>query len=185
VDPLLETLLALGTLEHLPRTGWLQRGIVPAEPVAAHILGCAYVTLALAARVEPPLDVERCATLALVHDAPEALIGDLPRSATRLLPAGAKATAEARSAQELLAPLSSHALAAWDEYQAAGTREARLVRLADRLHLGLRLLAYLRSGRRGLGEFVDGLQALDAGEFLPAEELRRSLLTAIEAELAR
>ncbi len=180
VDELLEALLALGALEHLPRTGWLQRGIPDAEPVAAHVLGTALVALALAPRVEPPLDVDRCVTLAVVHDAPEALLGDLPRSAAERLPVGAKRAAETRAAQDLLAPLSARALESWREYDAAQTREARLVRLADRLHLGLRLLAYLRAGRRGLDEFIEGLQRLDASEFPPAEELRRSLLAALE-----
>lgn len=180
LDAPLESLLALGALEHLPRTGWLQRGIAEAESVAAHVLGTAYVVLALAPRVEPPLDVTRCVALAVVHDAPEALLGDLPRSAAERLPAGAKRSAETRAAEDLLAPLSASALELWREYDAARSREARLVRLADRLHLGLRLLAYLRAGRRGLDEFIEGLRGLDASEFPPAEELRRSLLGAIE-----
>ena len=183
MEGLLDSLVALGALEHLPRTGWLQRGIAPAEPIAAHVLGSAYVVMALAERADPPVDLARCALLALVHDAPEALLGDLPRSGSELLPTGAKRSAEARAAEALLAPLAPTALAAWREYDAGETREARLARLADRLHLGLRLLMYLRSGRRGLDEFVDGLRALDASEFAAAEELRLALLAAIEAEL--
>lgn len=185
LEGLLESMLALGALEHLPRTGWLQHGIEDAEPVAAHVLGTALLALALAPRVSPPLDAGRCVTLALVHDAPEALLGDLPRAASERLPAGAKRSAERSAAEDLLAPLAPEALAAWREYDAGETREARLVRLADRLHLGLRLLAYLRSGRRGLGSFVEGLRKLDAGEFPPAEEFRRALLVAIERESQR
>lgn len=181
---LLDSLLTLGALEHLPRTGWLQHGIAPAEPVAAHVLGAAYLALALATRVDPPLDVGRCVTLALVHDAPEALLGDLPRSAAERLPAGAKGAAEERAAKDVLGPLAPQALEAWREYRAGATREARLARLADRLHLGLRLLAYLRAGRRGLGEFVAGLRRLEASEFPPAEALREALLVDIEQELA-
>ena len=68
----------------------------------------------------------------------------------------------------------------YDEFAAGTTREARFVRACDRLHLGVRLVGYVRAGARGLGEFVPGLEALDLAEFPPCEELRREILTALE-----
>ena len=56
-------------------------------------------------------------------------------------------------------------------------------KLCDRLQLGLRLLAYLRSGRRGLDDFVAGLERLDASEFAPCEELREALCRAVREAL--
>ena len=181
---LLTALLALQKLEHLPRTGWCQRGIEPPESIAAHVAGTAQVALALAPRVEPPLSLGRVLTLVAVHDAPEALLGDLPRTAKDLLPRGAKAAAEERAADELLGALSPEAREAFAEFVAGETREARFARLCDRLQLGLRLLAYLRSGRRGLDAFVAGLEALDAPEFAPAEALRADLCAAVREALA-
>ena len=95
------------------------------------------------------------------------------------LPPGAKAAAEEAAARSLLAPLSPVALARFREFAAGETREARLAHLCDRLALGVRLLAYLRAGSRGLEEFTGGLEALDCAEFQPAEDLRRALLAAI------
>lgn len=180
-SPLLEALLALQCLQDLPRTGWIQRGIRQPESIAGHVLGTCELVLALGPRVEPALDTERALALALVHDAPEALLGDLPRTAAELLPEGAKRTAEERAARRLLAPLSGLALERFEEHARGATREARFVRVCDRLQLGLRLLGYRRAGQAGLEEFEAALRALDCGEFEPARALQAELL----AQLAR
>ena len=114
-----------------------------------------------------------------MHDVPEALFGDLPRTAAKLLPAGAKAEAEKRAAAELLGPLSNDSMRLWEEYQAGATREARFVKVCDRLQLGVRLLGYVRSGQTGLDEFRDTVAAVDCSEFPPAAALRDALLAAL------
>ena len=157
----------------------MQRGLAPVESVAGHLLGTAWIALAIAPRVRPALDVDRVVTLALVHDAPEALTGDLPRRARDFLPPGAKAEMEERAARELLLPLSGTAHERFAEYRTGASREARLVRLCDKLQLGLRLLCYLRRGARGLEDFAAGLAELDCAEFPPAAELHARLLAAI------
>lgn len=176
----LRALLELLPLERLPRTGWVQRGLSPVEPIAGHVLSTAWIVLALGPRVEPALALDRAVSLALLHDLPEAATGDLPRGAARHLPAGAKREMERGAAEELLSGLSPEALERWREYAAAETREARFVRLCDKLQLGLRLLAYERAGARGLEEFRGSLEALDASEFAPAVELRAALLAALD-----
>jgi putative hydrolase of HD superfamily len=178
--PHLDALLPLLALERLPRTGWLLAGVPSPESVAAHSLGTALVVLALGPRVAPALDVDRAAALAVVHDAPEALLTDLPKSAAECLPSGAKAEGERRAAQRVLAPLSDLALARFAEFQAQATREARFARLCDQLHLGLRWIGYRREGARNLGEFRAGLERLDCAEFAPCAELRAEILGAAE-----
>jgi putative hydrolase of HD superfamily len=180
--PLLDDLLALVPLERLPRTGWLQAGVEPVESIAAHSLGTAFVTLALGPRVAPALDVDRAAALAVVHDVPEALLGDLPRAGAALLPPGAKARAEAAGAARLLAPLSELAAERFAEATARESREARFAALCDKLQLGVRLVGYVRAGWGGLDEFRTTLADLDCSEFEPCEELRRELLAAVEVE---
>lgn len=181
----LDALLKLTALERLPRTGWLLAGQATAESVAAHTLGTGFVALALGPRVEPALDVDRAVSLALVHDAGEALVGDIPRRGAELFPPEAKRAAQARAAELLLRPLSALALEREREVRGRATREARFVQLCDKLQLGVRLLAYLRAGARGLDEFVAGLAGLDCGEFAPCAALRRELLEAIETEVRR
>ena len=178
---LLESLLSLQALEFLPRTGWLQRGIAHPESVAAHSYGVAVVALALAGRVEPELDKSRVLAMAIAHDVPEAWLGDLPKTAKRVLPEGSKAEAERRAAEELLGPFSEEAGEAFAEYMTQQSREARFVKLCDRLQLGLRLLGYRKAGHAGLDDFEAGLRELDTGEFAPAEELRGEIVAALEA----
>lgn len=182
VEPLpasfLAPLLALQPLEWLPRTGWVMHGIAAPETIAGHVLGSCHAILALGPRVDPPLDVYRALVLALVHDAPEALIGDWPRTAARLLPEGTKARVEEIAAREVLGRLSADAEERFAEFRAQKTREARFARLCERLQLGVRLIGYLRLGIGGLEEFVETIRALDCSEFPPAEALRGEILAA-------
>lgn len=182
---LLEALLALQPLHDLPRTGWILRGVRDPESVGDHVLSTCFLVLAAGPRVAPAVDVERAVALALVHDAPEAAIGDLPRTAARLLPAGAKAAAEDRAAAELLGPLSDHARGLWDEVRAGVTREARFVKLCDRLQLGVRLVALERTGQRGLDDFRATVAGLDCAEFSVLAALRDEVLAALGRTAAR
>lgn len=178
---ILEPLLELLPLDQLQRTGWVLRGIAAPESVAGHILGTAHVALTLAPRVNPALDLGRTLAMALLHDAPEARSGDLPRPAACELPEGAKAAMEDRIANALIGGLGEPLLEYWREYSAAESREARFVRICDRLQLGVRLVGYLRSGVRGLSEFAPGLAELDCSDFPPAAELQAEILRAVQA----
>ena len=176
----LASLSALLALDRLPRTGWLLAGVSRPESVAAHSLGTALVVLALGPRAAPALDVDRAVVLAALHDAPEALLTDLPRCASELLPEGAKAAAEERAAARVLGPLSALAAQRFAEFHTRATREARFVRLCDALHLGVRWIGYRREGARNLGDFRAGLEALDCREFAPCAELRAEILRAAD-----
>lgn len=173
---LLPGLLPLLAQDDLPRTGWLLAGVAPAESIAGHVLGVAQLALALADRVTPPLDLGRTLAQALVHDASEVLSGDLPRRASSALPPGAKAALDRVLGEAVAAPLGHLAATAEAEFRAQTTREARFVKLCDRLHLGVRLVGYERAGRRGLDDFWPGLAALDASEFPPCAALLAELL---------
>ncbi|MFT6832261.1 MAG: putative hydrolase of HD superfamily [Planctomycetota bacterium] len=174
----LASLLALVPLDDLPRTGWVLRGIEAPESIAGHVVGVAHVALAMAPQVRPTLDLGRVLAMALVHDAPEAISGDLPLPAARHLPPGAKKTMEAGIARDLLGPLSTAAVDAYAEYIDQGTREARFVKQCDRIQLGVRLVAYERSGRRGLDEFWRGLAVDSESEFPAADALLNALMAA-------
>ena len=123
--------------------------------------------------------MERVLAMALVHDAPEALTGDLPRTAAVHLPPGAKHAMEGEIARDLVEPLSTAAARAWSEYQSRETRESCLVALCDRLQLGVRLVGYQREGRSGLDEFRRGLEELDCTGFAPAQALLDEILEAL------
>ena len=151
---LLDALLELQALDRVPRTGYALRGVSNPESIAEHGFHLAVLIWALAPRV-PGIDLGRALELALVHDLPEIRIGDLPRTAARYLPAGAKAAAETAAMAELLAPLGDRAPALLAEFEAGETPEARLVQACDRLQLMIKVFVYERWGATGLSEFWD------------------------------
>ncbi len=92
--------------------------------------------LAMLVRPEyPHLDFGRVLRMCVVHDLGEALNGDI--AAVDQAPGHAKADAERRDLLTLLGDLSGPArddmVALWDEYDAAATPEARLVKGLDKL----------------------------------------------------
>lgn len=178
----LRALLRLLALERLPRTGWIQAGVAQPESIAAHAHGACLLALALGAEVAPPIALERALCLLTAHDAPEALLGDLPRSASELWPAGAKRAAEERAAAAVLAPLGAFAHDCQREYAAGATREARFARACDRLQMVLRCLGYVRAGARGLEDFERALDECERSEFTPCADFARELRAAFAAE---
>lgn len=167
----------LATLKLLPRTGWLQRGVANPESVAEHTFGVAILALLVAGQ-HPGLDRAKLLTLALLHDLAEALLGDLPTSARRLLGAEAKHAAERRATAELFAELPSRAeyLALWDEYARGTSPEARLVKGLDRIEMLAQALAYERAGSRALAEFWEGAEAGWSEEFPLLQQLADELI---------
>lgn len=146
------------TLKLLPRTGWLQRGLRNVESIAEHSFGVAALAL-IVGDLQPELDRGRLLAIALVHDLAEALIGDLPASASRLIGKAAKHEAERKALLELLGglPQGERYVVLWEEYSSGGSPEARLVKALDRLEMLGQALAYERAGARGLNEFWEEL----------------------------
>lgn len=160
-------------LKSIPRTGWLDRGVPGSEveSVASHSFQTALLAW-LAAAADPTLDRDRILKLALIHDLPEAIIGDWPPYDRRDIPdsnadraawraffdrrhiRGSTIQADKRLAQRdaitaLLGDLSGNArvdlAALWHELNEGLTAEARFVKQADSLEAYLQSLAYLET----------------------------------------
>ena len=142
-------------LKRLRRTGWLDRGVTDPESSADHSWGVALLS-GLLARDHPELDRERILLLSLVHDLPEAVAGDPTpfdhvRDPAGIIASGhfsttpeytdsartAKRQAEEAALDDMLrdlpAALAADICAAWHEYEAGQTPEARFVRQIDKL----------------------------------------------------
>ncbi|MEZ6020088.1 MAG: HD domain-containing protein [Planctomycetota bacterium] len=153
---LVQSLLALSRLDALPRTGWVQAGVPVPESLAGHSLAVTHLALALLPRVTPGLDLGRVLAMATLHDGPECLSGG-PAAGGRPRPAGwGQGPDGGVLARELLEPLGPVAHAAWREFAAQETREARFVKGCDRVQLALEVL---RLARAGLGISVRSCRA--------------------------
>ena len=156
----------LARLKRTPRTGWVDRGVPPAdvESVAEHTLLTALIAW-ITATDDPALDAGRVLKLALIHDMAEAIVGDRqpyephevpPRDdidslraffSVRHLRTADNAARKRRAEDDAAAALISQMPAAiarevsalWQEYEAQTTPEARFVKQVDRLE------AYLQS----------------------------------------
>ena len=171
---LLDSLLELQALDRIPRTGYALRGVSNPESISEHGFHLCLLIWALAPGV-PELDLGRALELALVHDLAEIRIGDLPRTAGRYLPAGAKATAESAALAELLAPLGERGPDLFAEFENGETREARLVQACDKLQLMLKVFVYERWGATGLNEFWENTINVPASGFAPVDELLQEI----------
>lgn len=165
------SVLALDTLSELPRTGWLLRGVRPCESIADHSFGVALVTMLLVDGVRASsleVDGERALRMAIVHDAPEAKLGDVP------MPVKSPSLDRELSIVERVlveSLVGERAVALWDELEAGQTIESRIVRVADKAHMMLKALAYERSGRGRLDEFWRNPKTFDGRGLAAADAL--------------
>lgn len=186
-ETLLDALLELQNLDRIPRSGWMLRGVAEPESVSEHNFHLALLVWALGAEVEG-LDVGRALELALVHDLAESRLGDLPRTAGRYLPEGAKHLGEAEAIAELMGPIGTRAAGLYEEYRAGDSREARFVAACDKLQLMIKVATYERWGTGALAEFWDNPGNFPDEGFEPVrrlfEELRERREPRREATLA-
>jgi putative hydrolase of HD superfamily len=156
---LLSMLLEAGALKNLRRSGWVLRGIRGGESIADHCWRMALLCLLLADELGASgeeIDRLRVLRMALLHEIGEARLGDIPSTAGRWLGPSVKEEAEDRAVHDMLAPLADLAAdyeALWEEFSAGRSREARLVRAADKLEMIIQAFEYERDGSASLGEF--------------------------------
>ncbi len=167
---LLEALLELQALDRVPRSGYALRGVSEPESISEHSFHLAVLVWTLGLET-PEIDRARAIELALVHDLAEVRTGDLPATAGRYLPDGAKNAAELAAARELLAPLGERALELFAEYQAKETPEARFVAACDKLQILVKAEVYEGWGAAGLGEFWSLLDDFPDGGFAAIRRL--------------
>jgi putative hydrolase of HD superfamily len=171
---LLDLFLEAQALDRIPRSGYVLRGVADPESVTEHTWHVVFLVWALGARIAG-MDVHRAMEIAMVHDLAELRIGDLPRTASRYFPPGAKNAAESAAMADVLAPLAERALPLYEEYQRGATPEARLVKACDKLQLMLKVAVYERWGTGALAEFWDNPDNFPDGGFPVVRELFEEL----------
>ena len=151
-----------GKLKLEKRRGWLDRGVRDCESVADHSFRLALMSLVFAERQK--LDAGRALKLAIVHDLPEAICGDIAvrvKEEMQKVPNNEKKRLEENALkQEMeLLPLdvAREVKALWKEYEARETKEAKLVYELDRLEAIFQAVEYEKAGnfKVSLQEFFD------------------------------
>lgn len=153
VERIVDLISELDVLEKLPRMGFLLQGVVHAESVAAHCYGVALTAMLMVDAVAEPVDAQRVLRMALLHEVSEVRITDLPYRALTYIDPPTKSAAETAAAQDLLGPVNEAYVALWEEFEAAQTLEARIVRAADKIQMMIKVLRYDREGRGNLTGF--------------------------------
>ncbi len=166
-------------LKRVYRTGWLLRGIPPAlaENAASHSHTTAILVFLIALLDKRPIDFKRLLLMALIHDLPEAEIGDIPISAQRNDPkfSNAKREAENKAMEKILAllpqELQEQLQAIWTDYLNGESPEAHLVEAADRLATAIHAVQLVRTGysAEAFKTFIDHAESTIKG--LPISNL--------------
>ncbi len=133
-----------GMLKRTPRAGWVEVGVYQPESVADHTFRTAILCL-LYADMEG-LDPLKVLRMALIHDLPEAIIGDLTPS-QKTEETGEKEETAINHILNLLPPRQREKyIAVWNEYQEGKTREAQAVRQLEKIEMVLQAKEYEKAG---------------------------------------
>ena len=158
--PLLEFFMTAGRLKGERRKGWVVKlGMADPESVADH----SYRTALMAMLYSDlrGLDTPKVLKMALMHDLPEALVGDtIPGERTR----SQKHDLESAAMKKILAGVPTEVRGEywriWFEFSQGRTREAKLVRQVDKLEMAVQAFEYGK-GRTpsGTDEFMETARA--------------------------
>jgi len=154
-DRLLSIILEANELKTIPRMGWRVRGVTDGESVAEHSYAVALICMLLADRLDEPVDREKLLMIALLHDLPEHMLGDIHAPAARILGEETKEAAELRILERLFDGIEEgpHYIALWKEFAERSSVEGRLVRAVDKLEMFTQAYQYESAGNRMLDDF--------------------------------
>ncbi len=140
-------------LQALPRSGYAFLG-AGQESVAEHTYSTAFIALILS-KLEPEADPARLLSMCLVHDLPEARIGDLNHVQKRYV-----SPDENRAMADTVAgiPFGNDLQVLLSEFNAGTSLEAHLARDADQLSLALNLKALQDLGHASPAKWIERLK---------------------------
>ncbi len=164
-----------GILKRTQRAGWVDVGVYQPESIADHIFRTAFLCM-LYADLES-LDSLKLLRMALIHDLPEAVVGDLMPSQKTEKTKEAEETAMHDIMTLLPEAQSENYLDAWNEYQKGETSEAKVLQQLDKIEMALQAKEYekLGSANEHLKRFFKS-----ANQEIKSPELRRFLSCVLE-----
>ncbi|MCK5301926.1 MAG: HD family hydrolase [Candidatus Thorarchaeota archaeon] len=144
-------------LKNLTRTGWALAGVQNCygESVASHAWGTAHISLLLVEYLKnngKEVNLARVLSMAIVHDLPEALMSDIPKTALQLggesMKKG-KHNAEREALDIMMKPLGitgTKIQSIWEEFNTSDSVEAQIVKASDVFDMLVHALAMERNG---------------------------------------
>ncbi|MBP9750370.1 MAG: HD domain-containing protein [Candidatus Peribacteraceae bacterium] len=144
----------ISNLKHLPRAGWVRRGVAAPESVAGHLYRMAVLAMALEPR--SGIDTNKLVRMILVHDLAESdpSVGDITPfdGISKEEKTRREGEAMAKLCRDL--PLGAELFALFQEYEDGATPEARFAHQLDALEMGLQAKEYEAAQGIDLSEFV-------------------------------
>ncbi|MEM1743281.1 MAG: HD domain-containing protein [Nitrososphaerota archaeon] len=134
----------ISKLKSIRRTGWVESSVRDPESIADHSFGVVFLAAVLADL--RGLDVAEVVRMAILHDLPEAVTGDLtPREKQTKIKEVEKIEEEAirRLFKDAPREVYEKYVSAWRKFSENSTPEARLVKLVDKLEMGLQACKYM------------------------------------------
>jgi putative hydrolase of HD superfamily len=132
IEGVLTFLRAAERLKTVMRSGWTSDG--QQESVAEHTWRLCLMAMLLYGHI-PGIDLARLLKMCLIHDLGEAIGGDVPAPAQKV--GKSKADQERSDLLQLIPPLPpvlrQEIIELWDEYEAAGSPEAKVAKGLDKL----------------------------------------------------
>jgi len=155
---LVEFFKRVGQLKKVSRSGWVRVGIKSPESVADHTFRTAFLCMIFSSL--EGLDELKMLRMALIHDLPEVVVGDLMPSE--------KGKADKNSEEHVMKDLLSllpkevrgKCIQAWHEYVSNETAEAMAVRQLEKLEMALQAREYEDAGvaKESLETFVESAE---------------------------
>ena len=165
----------VGRLKTTPRSGWVEVGIRQPESVADHTFRTSILCM-IYSDLEG-LDQLKLLKMALIHDLPETITGDLTPSRKTAESKRKEETAMKQILDLLPKKQRENYMTIWNEYQECKTEEAKAVRQLEKVEMALQAKEYeeIESTRENVNRFIKS-----ADEAVIWPELRRLLSCILE-----
>ena len=182
LDSLLDLFRYVYALKKLERKGWRKKARIKCpETVAAHSYGVALITAILSDVLK--CNSEKAVKMALLHDLAESVTGDLiPGELDESEKTRREVEAIRKIVLDLPPEIREEYLSLWEEYNEGISREAQIVRDADKLDMALQALNYSKESKdkESFREFVESaLKEAKNGEI---RKIIDKVLTCLEME---
>ncbi|MFP3267974.1 MAG: HD domain-containing protein [Desulfurococcales archaeon] len=171
-----DILSCINALKNTARTGWMQRGISPAisENIASHSYEVALLSLYISERAKREgieLKPDKVVIMALLHDLPECISGDVNPFVKNSIGSEKKHELESEALKKVLN--INELLGIYTEYAERSSLESLVVELSDKLSTIIQAKRYSKLGY-DLHEMIFNLQ----------EEVKK-LLERVDERLAK